>query len=130
MEKLFIEGTAISPKVIFNMSQETYEITGTCRPEHASDFFNPVINWLERFANRLKNNQPSANINFVFNLDYINSVSIKLLFDCFKILEGACAHNNAINILWHYKTGDTDMKETGEEYQVIVKMPFKLIEED
>jgi len=130
MEKLFIKETAISPKIIFNIESGTFELIGTCRPEHAADFFKEILNWLAHFESELKNVPSKKEFNFVFNFDYINSVSIKLIFDCFKIIERAYSVCGSINIIWYYNTGDTDMKETGEEYSHIINVPFKILMND
>ncbi len=130
MENLVINKTTVSPYISFNVTSCRCEIIGNCRPEHPTDFFKPVFNWLHNLEKHLVEKKTTLPINFVINLEYINSVSIKILFDLFKILERIYLNSKSITIEWHYKNGDSDMKEAGEEYQSIFKTPFKLIAED
>ena len=67
---------------------------------------------------------------FIFFFIYINSVSIKLIFDLFKKLEEANKTCCDVRIEWKYNAGDTDMKETGEEYMKIIHLPFDLTVSD
>ena len=35
---------------------------------------------------------------------------------------------NEVVILWYYEEEDDDMLEAGEDYQSIIKVPFKMVE--
>ena len=52
---------------------------------------------------------------------------IKIL-DIFKKLEAIKNAGNDVNINWYYEEDDEDMLEAGEDYQAIIKVPFKMIE--
>lgn len=123
MKALIIKETSFSPSVILDPHQNKFEVSGSSRPENAVQFYAPLLNWLEEFGRT----ESSMNINFIFYFDYLNSVSVKLLFDSFKILESINSSSKSFTITWYYNFGDIDMKETGEEYQKLLKLPFSII---
>jgi hypothetical protein len=126
MEDLVIKKSTISPFVFFDIKTCLFEIRGTCRPEHASDFFMPIFNWLNKLEELVLQNYQLNPVQLNISLEYINSVSIKILYDVLKVFERINNITNNISIIWHYKRGDTDMKESGEEYQTIINTPFKI----
>ena len=62
-------------------------------------------------------------------LEYFNTSSSKCILDVFKKLENL--HNKSVAevvINWYYEEDDEDMLEAGEDYQSILKLPFKMVE--
>ena len=126
MKVLVIKETAFSPSVVLDSKQNKFEIKGSSRPENAVEFYTPVLNWLNELAVQIPNLTVNHPLNFHFSFDYLNSISIKILFDSFRTLEKINSQTKSINVVWHYKSGDTDMKETGEEYSKILNLPFAI----
>ena len=48
--------------------------------------------------------------------------------DLFKKLEAIHKTGKEVVINWYYEEDDEDMLEAGEDYQAIIKVPFKMIE--
>jgi hypothetical protein len=48
--------------------------------------------------------------------------------DLFKKLESIHKGGKEVVINWYYEEDDEDMLEAGEDYQAIIKVPFKMIE--
>jgi len=46
MESLKIEATDKTPRIILDPYNDIFEISGNSRPENVSEFYFPVINWL------------------------------------------------------------------------------------
>ena len=120
MEDIKIEGTPKTPTVNFINDEGVLEIKGRSIPENSIEFYKPLIEWIESYAQEPKD---STNINI--QLEYFNTSSSKCILDLFKKLE---AINNNITINWYYEEDDEDMLEAGEDYEAIINIPFKMIE--
>ena len=61
-------------------------------------------------------------------LEYINTASSKALFSLFLKLEEIVKKGLEVKIMWYYADDDEDMKDVGEEYEDVIKVPFEHIE--
>jgi hypothetical protein len=61
-------------------------------------------------------------------LEYFNTSSSKCILDVFKKLEAINKGENDVLINWYYEEDDEDMLEAGEDYESIIRVPFKMIE--
>lgn len=122
MEKLTIQPTEDTPQVIFDIASNTLELSGKSYPDNVFTFYEPVLAWLNSYASK-----PEPATKFVFKLDYFNTASAKIIFDILSILDGIHSSGHQIEILWHYKNDDDDMKEAGEGYQNIIETDIQLI---
>lgn len=121
MEPLKIDGTPKTPTVKFDAAAGSIEIKGRSIPENSIEFYKPMIDWLEGYMN-----QPAALTNVVVQLEYFNTSSSKCILDVFKKLEMLYKAGNEVVISWFYEEDDEDMLEAGEDYQSIIKIPFKM----
>ena len=134
MEKLFIDSTEFSPLVNLDSSSDIFEIKGESRPENARKFFQPVLDWLDKYNQVLyfmktdKGSGYAKSLVFTFAFDYLNSTSLKFVYDILKKIEGLQPNATSITINWLYEPGDEDMKDNGEELSKLVKIPFKISE--
>jgi hypothetical protein len=122
METIKIQGTEDTPKILLDAENDILEISGRSLPEDVSSFYEPVLNWLNEYAEN-----PKKKTIFNFKLTYFNTASSKLLLDILMKLEEM--HEKGIDVLirWHYPEDDEDMAEAGEEYADIVDVPFEQI---
>ena len=122
MKKVSIEGTAKTPTVLFDIENGLLEIKGRSIPENSTEFFRPLME-------ALKGNQNNFGkaINVNFQLEYFNTSSSKCILDLLKLL--ATIKKNGVEVLvnWYYEEDDEDMLESGENYQEIVNIPFKML---
>ena len=123
MESIIIEGTPKTSTVEFNAEEGKVEIKGRSIPENSVEFYNPLIAWLEAYGSNPKD-VTQVNI----QLEYFNTSSSKCILDVFKKLESLAKAGNDIKVNWFYEEDDEDMLEAGEDYQSIIKLPFKMIE--
>ncbi|HOK60987.1 MAG: DUF1987 domain-containing protein [Tenuifilum sp.] len=123
MELLNIEGTPKTPTVILNPSTGVIEIKGRSIPENSIEFYRPVVEWLDEY---IKNPQPNTVVNV--QLEYFNTSSSKCILDVFKKLEVLKKNQKDVIINWYYEEDDEDMLEAGEDYESIIKVPFKMIQ--
>jgi hypothetical protein len=125
METLTIPGTPKTPTVDMNVDSGVIEIKGRSIPENSIDFYRPVVEWLEKYA---ESPAPETKVNI--QLEYFNTSSSKCILDVFKKLEQVYKKNGdkGVSISWFYEEDDEDMLEAGEDYQSILKIPFKMVE--
>lgn len=122
METIKIQGTEDTPRIILDADAELLEISGRSLPEDVSAFYEPVLNWLNEYAE-----SPKEKTIFNFKLTYFNTASSKLLLDILMKLEELHEKGHDVLIRWHYPEDDEDMEEAGEEYADIVDVPFEQV---
>ena len=123
MESISIEGTTKTPSVKLNPESGVIEIKGRSIPENSIEFYRPIIEWLDEYA---KNPNKDTTVNV--QLEYFNTSSSKCILDIFKKLESLKKARNEVVINWYYEEDDEDMLESGEDYESIIRVPFKMIE--
>ena len=123
MEKIVIEGTSKTPQVEFDGTSGELLIKGRSIPENSIEFYKPLIDWIEDYAN-----QASGDTVVKIQLEYFNTSSSKCILDVFKRLEMIRKNGKTVAIKWHYEVDDEDMLEAGEDYQAIIDLPFDMIE--
>ncbi len=123
MDPILIEGTSKTPTVKFDASTGILELKGRSIPENSIEFYKPLIEWIEKYG---QSPQPKTVVNV--QLEYFNTSSSKCILDVFKRLESIVNNGHDVVINWHYEEDDEDMLEAGEDYQSIIKVPFKMIE--
>ena len=82
-----------------------------------------MVDWIGSYGDGAKD---TTEVNV--QLEYFNTSSSKCILDVFKKLESIIGKTN-ITINWHYEEDDEDMLEAGEDYQAIINIPFKMMEE-
>ena len=123
MDTLSIEGTPKTPAVRFDGSNGVIEIKGRSIPENSYEFYKPLVEWLEAYSKEVK---PQTQVNI--QLEYFNTSSSKCILDVFKKLETIHKVNESVTINWFYDEDDEDMLEAGQDYESIIRIPFKMIE--
>ncbi|MFN3916331.1 MAG: DUF1987 domain-containing protein [Flavobacteriales bacterium] len=119
MENLNLIGSPKTPEVNFSASGELW-LKGRSIPENSIEFYKPLMDWLEGYGK-----EPNANTVLNVQLEYFNTSSSKCILDLFKKLETI---GSSLTVNWYYEEDDEDMLEAGEDYQAIIKIPFKMIE--
>jgi hypothetical protein len=122
METIKIQGTEDTPKVTLDKENELMEISGRSLPEDVASFYDPILTWLDEYAQG-----PNKKTIFNFKLVYFNTASSKLLLDILMKLEEIHEAGHDVLIRWHYPEDDEDMEEAGEEYSDIVDVPFEQV---
>ncbi len=123
MEPIIIEGTPKTPSIKFDAKDGVFEIKGRSIPENSVEFYKPVNEWLDQYM-QVPLDKTVVNI----RLEYFNTSSSKCILDVFKRLESIHRAKHDVEINWFYEEDDEDMLEAGEDYDSIIKVPFKMIE--
>jgi O6-methylguanine-DNA--protein-cysteine methyltransferase len=116
MELIHLKGTEDTPKIVLDKSAGLFEISGRSLPEDAAEFYQPILDWLEKYAT-----EANSSTNFLFKLEYFNTASSKLILDVLSKLEAV----PGATITWYFHEDDEDMEEAGEEFSELVDVPFE-----
>lgn len=122
MDFVEIIGTDDCPGVILDAESGRIEISGQSMPENVSDFYDPVVSWIKEYV---KDPKPITEV--AFKMNYFNTASSKKLLDILSNVEPVKKLGKELIIKWYFDSDDEDMKEAGEDYQEMVKMPFEFI---
>ena len=129
MEKIIIEATANTPKVILDPDRMMYEISGESRPKDASKFYSPILHWLDELGKIITEQKDDTDLyEFNFRFEYFNSLSAKYILDICKKLSRHSSGGKNISVKWHYEEDDDDMHEVGQEMSRISKLTFEFVE--
>jgi hypothetical protein len=100
-----------------------FEIKGRSIPENSVEFYKPLVDWLDSYKE-----SPLPKTVVDIRLEYFNTSSSKCILDVFKKLETIHKAKNEVEVNWYYEEDDEDMLEAGEDYESIIRVPFKMIE--
>ena len=125
MDKITIEGSNDSPKIILDAKEGYIYIGGSSLPENVFDIYNPVLEWLEKYT---IHPNPVVKIDFFF--DYLNTASSHMIMRLFEKIITLSAACEELRVNWHYLRSDHDMRDFGEELQELTHIPFAMIGED
>lgn len=123
MEKLHLESSAKTPEVIFDSATGVLLLKGRSIPENSIEFYKPLNDWIDSYSSN-----PQNKTVIDMKLEYFNTSSSKCILDLFKRLEKLNDGSTDVVVNWYFEEDDEDMEEAGEDYQAIIKLPFKMIE--
>ena len=123
MKSLIIAGTPKTPTIRFDSKAGIFEIKGRSIPENSVEFYKPLVDWLESYKD-----EPLSKTTVDIRLEYFNTSSSKCILEVFKKLEAIHKAQNEIEVNWYYEEDDEDMLEAGEDYESIIRVPFKMME--
>jgi hypothetical protein len=122
MERIVIEPTNETPKVILDKENSVFEFSGNSLPEDVSTFFCPILTWFDEYAKA-----PNKSTKVTFNLEYYNTSSSKMILKLLEKFRDIHRNGHDVEVHWHYLEDDEDMIEAGEDYSENIKVPFKFI---
>jgi hypothetical protein len=114
MTDLYIPATSDTPEINFKFSSNTLSMFGEAYPENGVEFFRPILRQLQSHLKSLNGDT----VEFNFQLTYFNSVSTKVFYSMFELLnEYAKAHPNSVLLNWHHDEEDDTILELGQDVQ-------------
>lgn len=123
MDTIKIQGTDDIPTVVLDVENKIYQFSGRSLPEDVSDFYDPILEWFDAFAE-----SDNKSIELDFKLEYFNTASSKMILDIFmKLEEMQDEGGKDVAVKWYFPEDDEDMEEAGEEYADIVDISFEQI---
>lgn len=126
MEKLDILETKDSPRVILDPKSHEFSIAGVCHPENVTKFYEPIIEWIEKYKIEVSKTKVSKPIELSLFFRYINSASYKYLLTFLQLVEGFTTLGVPVSVTWYYEPEDVDMHDAGVEIFDFsgVKLPY------
>ncbi len=120
MDRLYIKQTTDTPEVVLDPEKGELRFKGVCMPENPNLFFQDIIAWVESYVAT-----PASTTLVEFELDYLNSMTIKYLFNILSLFKKV---ETPPVINWKYKKNDLLMIEKGIEFEYITKLKLNMIE--
>tara|TARA_B100000809_G_scaffold132720_1_gene130502 strand:- start:886 stop:1260 length:375 start_codon:yes stop_codon:yes gene_type:complete len=121
MDNLLFEFTERTPEINFNCVTGSFLISGNSIPEDCLVFYKEIFNWLDEY---IKNPRPETVLEL--RMKFFNTSTSKCLFTIFRKIEELKINGNEASINWYYQLEDTDMYESGLDFQQMIKVPFKI----
>jgi hypothetical protein len=109
--------TILEPGRIFIMGRSIAEDPGI--------FYHLIYDWITKYFE-----DRSENTKIKFGFEYINTSSIKWIYNILKKLSEMEDIARRAKITWYYEEGDEDMCDLGLILRGIISCPFTLIEVD
>lgn len=123
MENILRDSSAKTPAINFDAKSGVLLLKGRSIPENSIEFYKPLNDWLDLYGEK-----PCQETTIDMKLEYFNTSSSKCILDLLKRLEKINQTGSKVSVNWYFESDDEDMEEAGEDYQAIVKLPFKMIE--
>jgi len=121
MESLVLQPTAHTPSVSLNSTTGVCEFKGRSTPENSVEYYDPIYKWIDAYVLN-SNSKTVVNVQF----EYFNTSSSKCILDVLKKFVKLHNAGKEVKINWFYEAEDDDMKEAGEDYSDILKIPFEI----
>ena len=122
MNALIIPGGRNTPSIWLEPAAERFEIAGVSSPENASEFYQPIFDWLTIHLPRLEERPV-----FHFRLSYFNSTSLKAIFQMLKLLKEAATMGPQPIVRWYVEEDDEFMTESAEMFTQLLDMKFEIV---
>jgi len=122
MKSLSIEGTPKTPSVLSDVNLGLIEIRGRSNPENASEFYRPLIDWVDEYV---RNPLVVTTVNI--ELEHFNTTSSKCILSILKKLESSMDSTRDVVVNWYYDKNDADYRETGEYYEKMTELHFNFL---
>lgn len=119
MNHLVIEKTKTTPYVRFKADSGIFAIGGKSLPENVMEFYGQIFEWLHEYLKA-----PNAITKMVFEMEYFNTASSKMIFEIIKTFNEAAKNGANVEIVWRHAEDDDDTLEMGKDYESLVKIPF------
>ncbi len=124
MDLFSIEATRQTPSVRLDPTNGVLEFKGRSLPDDSVAFYAPILDWLEGYGT----SPEGESLEVIMAFDYFNTASAGCLLDVFKALGRIQEGGTSVRIRWEYEEEDEDMLELGEEYEMLINLPFDFVE--
>ncbi len=131
MQKLYQPPSDIDPEITLSHDENIFRISGMSSPENVRATYEPAINWLSDYRDKLKTDKSSYTedkpLVLKLDLEYFNSSSAIFLYDMVMIIKSIKEDGIPAIISWTYDPADTDSLEAGEDLSILAEIDFEYI---
>ena len=121
---LHIPATTETPEVKCSKACGEIAMIGNLIPSDPHSFFAPILRWFKAYT--AEYSPVSITVNFY--LTFVNGCSEHYLCDLLKRLEDLYSKGLNVEIICHYESDDTDMRDWGRDLRQVIKLPIELVE--
>ncbi|MBK9283334.1 MAG: DUF1987 domain-containing protein [Sphingobacteriaceae bacterium] len=111
-----------SPEIILTYTGEIM-ITGNSKPENPHKFYQECFTWIDQFIA-----SAPKRVNVTFDLEYINSTSVKVYSLILKKLKTLTDQNCELTVNWRHEKEDDDSVDQGKLFEENLQLKFNFIE--
>ena len=125
MENLKIKGSHgvfFIPTVVFDARTGVCEISGESYLEDAAEFYNPLIDWIDKYITLV-----NKSLTFNFKLTYFNTSSSRRILDMLGHLKDYQDNGGKVTVNWYYEEDDADMEEEVEDFIIESEIDTNLL---
>ena len=122
IDALQIAATEETPKINFDANTGILFMGGTSISQQSDSFYEPVSKWILAYTHT-----PCPVTQLIVDFDFFNISSSKHLLDILHHLKSLQDKDYLITVEWHYHQSDEDMLELGQDYEMMVRLPFKYV---
>ena len=122
MNNLLIQPSAHTPLIDFNYQTGKMVIKGRSIPDSPDEFWYKALSWFESYLL-----DPKEKTVFNIDLEYFNVTSSKRILALLYKLNELADKGRDVCVNWHFRDGDEDMYEVGQDYAYMVKVPFEFM---
>ena len=125
MENLDIEEGKLTPKVLFDPTDNLFSLSGSSLPENVHEFYQPIMKYLDEYEAQLDDLDKPLKI--VIHFAYYNSGSMRYIADIFSRFARFEKKGLEINVDWYYDKEDELLKEAGQDLAELVGLKFNIL---
>jgi hypothetical protein len=123
MNRLHILATDKTPEIILDYDSGEISLSGRSIIKDNPGFYNKLLEGVNIY---IENPAPITILHV--QLDYFGELSSKSLLEIFRKLESIHRSKSDVSINWYYSFEDKYMRETGEDFENLLNIPFRLVE--
>ncbi len=121
---LHIPATTETPEVKCCKENGEIAMIGNLIPSDPQSFFAPIQRWFKAYTTEYNPQKISVH----FYLTFVNGCSEHYLGILLKRLEELYSNGLSVEIICHYESDDTDMRDWGRDLKQVIKLPIELLE--
>lgn len=125
MNNLIIERSVETPEINFNSQTGVLKVSGRAYSGDITQYYKQMSAWLEEYLK-----EPQQTTVIELQLDYYNSVFIKLLFYFFERSKDVLQSNKKLVIKWFHQKDDEESIEDALRISKIISFPIEIVELD
>ena len=81
------------------------------------------MDWIDEYVEK-----PGDSTTVDIHFEHFNTSTSKFLIEIFKRLESIHSVTHKVAVNWYYDHGDENIHTAGEDYDVLINVPFTFIE--
>jgi hypothetical protein len=115
------ERSNTTPYINLSLEENTFEIKGNAFSNGANDLFSEIMDWVDSNIPQLENE-----LECVFALHVLNSVTQKSLLCIFQKLDVFLKQGKKLKVVWYCDPNDEDLIDLADDIQRFYSIPIEV----